>query len=245
MSKRKKHEVSVTWPNGRPDSIILPICIRSPGVQGGKFLKTLEAIKDIPNIHVVLCDLLDRHNLVGMFEDPRVMSVKLADRWLEEYEPHLKRLIPQHSLTRWAEIQEHPNFQKRLKAVAEAYQAGGEIKTMIDNMAMYYYVRKKERVEKQGLLLNRVDELQRSAAYLQEEMAGDMTYGEMFPNAPRVYWGLYVGDPDIFNRNLPEIGCSRDFPPTAPLEISTLPPSVGTHMLDRNNIAAALHYRAA
>lgn len=239
MSKHRKYTVSAAWPEQKPNHIILPICIRSPAVQGGKFIKTLEEIAEIRHIHVVLCDLLDRHNLAGIYDRPDLASTELADRWLAQYGPHMARIIPQHDLTRWTEIQAQPGFKARLKAVDTAYYKGGEVRTMIDNMALYYFERKRQRRENQGITLNQADELQRSAAYLVEEMAGDMTYGEMFPGAPRVYWGLYVSDPDMFNRNLPEIGYSRDFPPTIPLTVSHLSPSVGTAELGQNNRATA------
>ena len=68
----------IDWKDFNSNSVILPICMRSPNVQGRNFTAMLDAMaKRIDTVHVVLCDLLDRHNLDGGMDE----ALELSRQW--------------------------------------------------------------------------------------------------------------------------------------------------------------------
>lgn len=223
MAARKKYHAVIDWRGYEADRAILPVCVRSPAMEGRKVAETLRALREkITSLHVVLCDTLDRWNHADSC-DPERESVRRADRWLAEHRETLSLHFQNHTLIRWDDVRKHPSFLPRHEEMQRLYRDEPVIGRFVDGMVDYYLERKESRLKSIGLPFNETDERQRSTAYMLEELAGDMTYGEMY-KAPRFYWGLYTADPQIFNRNGARIDMT--FPLTCPIRINRLPPPV-------------------
>lgn len=223
MAARKSYRAEIDWRGYDGDSAILPVCVRSPAMEGRKVAATLRALSErVSSLHVVICDTLDRWNYPGA-EDPERQSMVRADRWLEEHSGTLAAFFPKHTLIRWNEVRNHPSFAPRHEEMQRLYRANPVIQRFVDSMVDYYIERKEARCKVSGMPFNETLERQRSTAYMLEELPGDMTYGEIY-KAPRFYWGLYTADPEIFNTNGARIDMT--FPATCPISINRLPQPV-------------------
>lgn len=223
MAARKSYRADIDWRGYDGDSAILPVCVRSPAMEGRKVAATLRALSErVSSLHVVICDTLDRWNYPGA-GDPERQSIARADRWLEEHGKTLSAFFPTHTLVRWSDVKAHPSFAPRHEEMQRLYREEAVIRRFVDDMVDYYIERKQARYKDSGIPFNETLERQRSTAYMLEELPGDMTYGEMY-KAPRFYWGLYTADPEIFNRNGARIDMT--FPLTCPVGINRLPPPV-------------------
>ena len=101
------------------------------------------------------------------------------------------------------------------------------MRAIIDRIADYYLVAKAERARRTGLPFNEAQEQQKSARYLIEEFAGTAVYKDWFPGLPEAYWGVYVGEVDVFNRlNTVDPSVDLSLPLTLPVSPNRLPAPV-------------------
>jgi hypothetical protein len=223
MAARKNYKAVIDWRGYDENRAILPVCVRSPAMEGRKVAETLRALSErIEHVHVVICDSLDRWNYPN-FSDPEEESLRRARKWLDEHKPTLDLFCPGHTLARWNDVRKHPSFEPRHEEMQRLYRDVPTVRRFVDGMVDYYLERKQSRYKASGMPFNEVLERQRSTAYMLEELPGDMTYGEMY-RAPRVYWGLYTADPQFFNARGARIDMT--FPLTCPVHINRLPPPV-------------------
>jgi hypothetical protein len=191
----------INWKTFSGDSVIVPICVRSPNVQGRNFVSMLEAISErVKNVHVVMCDYLDRYNLNMDAE----LAMKQSHDWKSEYLPEVKNIFPYYDLTDWLEIMAHPTFDSRYDEIQKLYKFNSDVKSAVDINVDHYVFPKMERIiQEQGWDADfNINEMNHtSRAYLLEEYAGTAIYKELVPSQTQVYWGVYIDDTDVFNRH--------------------------------------------
>lgn len=220
MGKRKDDIAVIDWHGYEGTSAVFPVCMKSPAVNGRSLRAQMLAAKErIDELVIVLCDSLDRHNMEHL-TDAKAHCIKAGDIWLEANLPVVKEYFPSVQLLRWeSDIRTHDSFMGRLKQVQNLYNKSEAVCELRDAMSFYYLHSKRKRFEsdyKNGLAKTfDIDAaLKSSADYLDEEFAGDMVYYDLTGGLPHIYWGLYVDDHDIFNR---ESGMNMAFPKTLPV----------------------------
>lgn len=224
---RIKHVTAdIKWDGYEGTHIILPICARSQGVRGRNFDATLNALKGrVQTLNVVMCDTLDRHNLGG----DAALAEEKADLWLNDNFHKIVNGGFDYTLRRWGNVMQDPTFDRRHDVMKKLYSESVDVKTAIDRISSYYVEGKRERLEKARLPFNHVQEQAAAAAYLIEEFAGTAVYKDWFPGQPEAYWGVYVGDVSVFNKNNHiDRGVDLTLPKTLEIHVSRLPaPIVG------------------
>ncbi|PZQ48874.1 MAG: hypothetical protein DI551_00655 [Micavibrio aeruginosavorus] len=216
----KNVHAAIGWNGYAGSDIILPICARSPGARGRNFSATLDAMRGrIGTLHVVMCDTLDRHNLNG----DAALAKSKADAWLAENLPRIRSGF-HYTLKRWDDVRADPSFAGRHELMMRLYAESFPVQEAIDRISSHYVASKEERFAKAGLPFNRILERQAAAAYLVEEFAGTAVYKDWHPSLPEAYWGVYVGDAQIFNRhNSIDRTIDLALPETLAIHISRLP----------------------
>ncbi len=223
MTWTRTVRAAVDWKSFDGDRIILPICARSPGAKGRNFQATVAALRGrVRHVHMILCDTLDRYNLGG-----DATAAKAAmDGWLSTALPQIAENFT-FDLKRWDDVRDDPGFMPRLALMTELYRSSPEARQAIDRIANYYIDGAEKRADKTGLPFNRLHQAERSAVYLIEEFAGTAVYGAWHPGLPEAYWGVYVGDPQIFNRcNVIDPSVDLTLPATLPVRINRLGPAI-------------------
>lgn len=239
MPRYRTVAAHIDWRGFNGDCVILPVCVRSPAVRGRNFTATLDAIAArVDKIHLVMCDTLDRYNLDDA--DPEMAARANADAWLTENLPLIRGRLDILSMTRWKDVQNDPSFAARLKTLSAMYEGDKETRTVIDRIAAFYLNAKAARAAESGRPFEEKRELERAAAYLVEEFAGTSVYGAWLAGIPEIYWGVYVGEPGIFNRLNTTHTVDLTLPVTLPLAISRLPQAVAGDFdpLTLRNLAA-------
>ncbi len=224
-SSRKKYRAEIEWGSFEGNRIIVPVCPRSPGVNGRNFEATLKALGErVSHVHILLCDTLDRHNLDGTPSERELKAHFNGSAWLEKHLPLVREHFESYDVRRWNEVRRDPSFKPRLALMHRLYNENPEMRRAVDNVASHYLVAKQERCDRQRLPFNRELEKQNSVNYLLEEFTGDAVYNDWYEGLDEAYWGFYVGDPDIFNR-LNHIDPSTDLtiPPTCAVSLNRLP----------------------
>ena len=233
-SSRKKYTAQIEWGEFEGGAIVLPICPRSKAVNGRNFRVTLEALKEkATHLHIVLCDTLDRYN-VGNWVDKtdknwgsELQALTNGNDWLKENLPVIEEHFDSFDIKRWNEVRQHPDFDKSLALMRRLYVSNSNMRQIVDNVASHYLVDKEQRQRQRDLPFNGTLEKQRSVSYLLEEFAGDTVYNKWYKGLPEVYWGFYVGDPDIFNRvNTIDPSVDLSIPPTCAVKLNRLPPPI-------------------
>lgn len=223
---RIKHvEANIRWDGFEGSEIILPICARSQGVRGRNFTATLNAMEGrIKTLHFLMCDTLDRHNLNGNAP----LAIQAADDWLLKNMKHVEGRF-EWDLKRWEDVQADPSFDARHGVMKRLYAESAPVRTAIDRISSYYVESKRSRFEQAGLPFNYVQQQAAAADYLVEEFAGTSVYKDWYPGLPEAYWGVYVGDVQIFNKNNHvDRAVDLSLPKTLEIHISRLPaPIVG------------------
>ncbi len=206
MGRRSKDTAIIDWKDFDGNAAIFPVCMRSPSVRGSSLTAQLDAAtKYIDKMVVVMCDSLDRHNAVGV-ENATEYCIELADVWLESNYSEFTSRFKSVEVLRWEnDIRNHSTFKNRLDGVLELGETSDTYASMRDAMSLYYLNSKKRRFEaerKRGLAIYFDSDAayDSSRAYLEEEFAGDMVYHELTGGIPNIYWGLYVDDYNIFQR---------------------------------------------
>ena len=218
---RKRYVAHIEFGKYSGDSVIVPVCPRSPGVRGRNFEATVKALAErIDHVHLLICDTLDRHNLDS--DTPELDAKRNGDRWLEENLPVLEKYIQSYDLKRWDDVRNDPAYKDKLDTLKQLYLESDDVKTAIDNVASYYLVAKEERCAKKNEPFEREKEESRSVGYLIEEFAGTATYNNWY-NLPEAYWGIYVSSPDIFNMlNTVDQTVDLSLPQTIPVKLNRI-----------------------
>lgn len=221
----KKYKATVDWRGYNGDRVIIPACVRSPSVRGRNFEATIKAVAEkVPHAIVMICDTLDAHNLVGRSQNPKNEAIRLANIWWAEQEPVISKYFNSYEVHRWQDVQSDPSYKERLELVQKLYNMNTEVKAIIDSFAREHNLQKQKRLQNKGLPFNLTDEMQRSATYLIDEIAGDAVYREWFPDIPEAYNGAYFSDPNLFNRiNIINSTIDLTIPKTLPVYLNRLP----------------------
>lgn len=215
--RKKKVTASIDWKNYGRDECVVPICIRSPAINGRNLEVTLDAIREnVPNVTLMMCDTLDRYNLGGDIDAAR----KNADKWLMENLVRFHERFNKVDLIRWDDVRADEDCQKRLAILTEQYRSNKAMKAIMDANVWCYVGPKLERDGYGGYDFE--EDWANSTAYLLEEYAGTMTYRTWFAGQSEIYWGVYISDVDIFNKAIPHAGIDLTMPETLPVTINRL-----------------------
>lgn len=225
MPRIRNKTASVNW-RGYHGPVILPICVRSPAVSGRHFLRTLDALAErADTVRVLLCDSLDRYN-VG-----EAQAMGAADQWLAVNLPHIRERFGPVSVRRWDEVRADPTFARRHAVLTALYEGNPEVRAVIDRVVDYYLTAKAERDGRTGIPFKEAQERQNSGRYMIEEYAGTAVYKDWYPGLPEAYWGVYVGEVDVFNRlNTVDPSVDLSLPVTLPVSPNQLPAPVAGDM---------------
>lgn len=224
----KQVSSAIDWNGFRGRDIILPVCPRSQGMRGRNFTASLDALAtQVDHVHVVMCDALDRHNLNGDMD----LALRNADMWMAANLPEIDKRFT-WDLRRWQDVQADESFAARHHVMKRLYAESLPVRAAIDRISSYYLESKAARAEKEKLPFNHVREQAAAAAYLVEEFAGTAVYKDWHPGLPEAYWGVYVGDVQMFNRhNHIDPSVDLALPETLAIHVSRLPaPIVGEKM---------------
>jgi len=215
MSKKAKS--TIDWRGYTGDTVVLPICTRSPAVRGGNFKATLQALSEqVERIHLVLCDTLDRHNT-----GDETYSRDHGTQWLADNLPQIQSHFECASITRWDDVRNTRGFAERLTQLHDQYASNDTTKEIIHRTAGYYLNAKAERQKSIGQPFDRAAALKVSVDYLIEEYAGTAKYGADLNFTPEAYWGVYIKDENIFGT--PSLKQLK----TLPITINRLPAPIG------------------
>lgn len=201
---------------------IIPVCCSSRELNGSRFKAlVLEASRHFSTAHVILCDTLDVHNLIGKFPDPRGEAIRRADLWLKNHIEIINIAFENNwTLQRWDDVREDPSFGPRSNKIRELYQKFPRIKNAIDGVCSHYVGIAAQREVAKGGAPNYQDLMERSVAYMQEEIAGMAVYYQ-WHKAPEVYPGEAFADNTIFNvSSSPQDIVSMIIPPVIPVQFA-------------------------
>lgn len=225
MPEYRNVKARVDWQDYAGDEIILPICVRSPNVQGRNFTAMLESMvaRDIRKVHVVLCDYLDRHNLNGDGD----LALSQSLEWQKTYMKEVIALFPDVEMTTWLEILNHPTFHERHKTLYDLYLNNRTVHYAIDkNVDCYVRPKVRRLVEEIGWEYDLGKLTEDSTRYLLEEYAGTAIYKNFVNTQTQVYWGIYIQDTEVFNRHSPEVDLK--LPITLPVTNNRLGASIAS-----------------
>lgn len=227
---RGRVKARIEWSGFEGTSVILPICPRSPGVKRRNLAASLISLREkTDQIHLILCDTLDRHNLSGA--DTQDQARRNGDLWLSTGVPEIRNIFPSFNpvrdILRWDDVRADPEFSRKLSVLSTMHESSEAVRMVIERIAGLYLKKRDAYLKKYGLPFDRDREMQRSSSYLIEEFAGTSVYADWFPGVPEAYWGVYVGDHEIFNR-LNTINPSIDLtlPRTLAIYLEALDPPV-------------------
>lgn len=206
---------NIEWKGYSEKEVILPVCVRSPAMQGRNFTATLQAISEkADSIHLILIDTLDRYNFEMDIDGCR----KRGNIWLETHLPVLTQKMNVKSITKWDEVLEDNTYLERFSTINMMYAMNVSVREMIDANAMYFVNARKER----GQPFDEEKMFKNSVSYMIEEYAGTAVYGENLNYLPEIYWGIYVGNSHFFEQY--NSGQHKlVLPKTLPLNINRLP----------------------
>lgn len=221
MSKARNVHASIDWRDFQGREVLLPICPRSPNVQRRNFIALLDAmVPRISTVHVIMCDYLDRYNFNGDGDKVLVQS----KAWQKQYFSEILARFDKVECTDWMTISRTEGFSERLDTLTSLYQTNTEVRKAIDAFVTYYVNAKAERLTHDGETFDVKVLEENSRRYMIEEFAGTALYKNLLPNAPEVYWGTYVDDLGIFQRNA--VGVDLALPLTLPVHNSRLGGSI-------------------
>jgi hypothetical protein len=197
MSNSVKAEI--LWNNFTDTKVILPICVRSPNVQGRNFTAMLDSmVSKIDHVEIVLCDYLDRYNLNHDGQLALDQSKEWQDQYLDEVFDRFKTV----NITDWKKIMADPSFDNRYRTICNLYETNAAVKKAIDiNVDIYVIDKIKRIVQERGWDYDPYDIETNSRNYLLEEYAGTAIYKNLVPTQTQIYWGVYIEDTEVFNRH--------------------------------------------
>lgn len=227
---RKRYWAKIAGKSYSGHAVILPVCVRSPGVRGRNLDATLDSLREsgVEHLHVVMCDTLDRWNMRTI--DPKGDALKASDQWLNA---NLLKIKSSFSidLKRWDDVVADDSFKLRLSLIKRLYKDDQRAKFIVDTIADFYLSAKRERFHATGLVFDEVMERECSTSYLLEEFAGTATYATWYPGVPEAYWGVYVGDPKAFQKlNVYAPSIDLTLPETLAVHLNRLPAPVAGGM---------------
>lgn len=215
--KVKKVKAEINWKNYGLNSCLMPICIRSPAINGSPLEATLDAMQErINQVTVIMCDSLDRYNLGGDIET----SHRNADKWLLENTVKFHERFEKVDVLRWDDIIADEQCQMRIAFLTGLYRSNQAVRAILD-ANVWCYVGPK--LQREGYFAFDVEEeFHNSISYLIEEYAGAMTYRHWFQGQSEVYWGVYINDVDIFNKAAPNAEIDLTMTETLPVTVNRL-----------------------
>ena len=216
---------NIDWRDYQGDTVILPVCVRSPAMQGRNLSSTVKALSEkINNIHLVLIDTLDRYNFNGDAEGCR----KRGKIWYQSYEREIRDHLNIISVTKWDDVLADASYKQRQTAITYLYTQNHLVRKMIDTNAMYFV----NALESRDVAFDRDKTFFNSVRYMIEEYAGTAVYGQALGYLPEAYWGIYVGDHRFFE-NINHTNNSLLLPQTLPVHINRLDaPFAGEEFLE-------------
>lgn len=198
MSNTRRVSASVDWRHFHGSEILLPICPRSPNVQGRNLTRMLDAVAArVSRVHVIMCDFMDRYNL-GADGDK---ALEQSKAWQERYLPEIRSRFTGVEKTDWLTIMNDPRFNERLNTLTSLYEANAEVRRAIDINVQIYVDAKLHRLAQIGGEAPDLHAMaENSRKYLIEEYAGTALYKNFIRKPAEVYWGVYIDDLDVFQR---------------------------------------------
>ncbi len=234
MGRRLDDIATIDWKGYVGTQAVLPVCMKSPAVNGRRLkAQLISAAERLDNLIIVVCDSLDRHNYTHL-ANAKDNCISQGDEWLSINLPFVKEYFPKVDILRWEkDIRSHHKFSYYLQAVEDIYNQSQSVRQLQDSMSLYYLVSKKKRFDADwargvATKFDTTSALKSSFDYLTEEFAGDMVYHKLTGGIPHIYWGLYVDDHEIFQR---ESKLDLGFPQTLPVTSRRLGPSVAASEL--------------
>jgi hypothetical protein len=227
---RGRVKAHINWDGYTGGGVILPVCPRSPAIRRRNLVASLEALRErTDRIRLVLCDTLDRHNLSGT--DTEREARRAGDQWLQSCLPDIRRFFPSVdqplNLFRWDDVRKDPSFAQRHDVLITMYRSSEAVRMVIERIAGQYLKKRDAHLKKYGLSFDRDREMARSAVYLIEEFAGTAVYNAWFSGTPEAYWGVYVGNTQIFNQlNTVDKTVDLTLPHTLAIGLRSLEPAV-------------------
>jgi hypothetical protein len=221
MSNARRVHASIDWRHFHGNEVLLPICPRSPNVQGRNLTKMLDAMTPrISRVHVIMCDYMDRYNLDGDGEKALAQSTA----WQTQYLPEITARFGKVELTDWLSIMKADGFSERLATLTRLYDTNAQVRRAIDiNVQIYLDARVGRLAEGGTEDIDTAAIAENSKRYLIEEYAGTALYKYFVDNPAEVYWGIYINDLDVFQRHAK--GVDLSLPLTLPVSNSRLGPS--------------------
>ena len=223
MPEYRRIKARIDWNNFNEDEVILPICVRSPNVQGRNFTAMLDCVRHrVGKVHLVLCDYLDRHNLCGDAD----LALMQSRQWQNQYLPEVFKRFNEVEISDWLAVMKHPEFKKNFNEIHRLYKENEAVRNIVDiNIGLYLRPKIQRLVNEIGWGFN-ADELEETSRnYLLEEYAGTPIYKNVSPSKTQVYWGIYIEDPQAFNRYSKT---DLSFPETLPVTNNRLGPSIAS-----------------
>jgi hypothetical protein len=210
MSNSVKADIS--WNNFNDTKVILPICVRSPNVQGRNFTAMLDGmVGKIDHVEIVLCDYLDRYNL----NHDGKLAMEQSHEWQSQYLDEVFDRFKTVNVTDWKQIMADSSFNNRYRTICNLYNTNAEVKKAIDiNVDIYVQDKIKRIIKEQGWDYDPYDIEMNSRNYLLEEYAGTAIYKHFVPSHTQIYWGVYIEDTQAFNRHsgFVDLGMPRTLP---------------------------------
>lgn len=224
MSNARRVHASVDWRQFRGNEVLLPICPRSPNVQGRNLTRMLDAVAArVSRVHIVMCDFMDRYNLGG--DGEKALAISAA--WQQQYMPEIRRRFDRVEKTDWLSIMNADGFWQRSDTLTRLYETNAQVRRAIDINAQIYVDAKLDRLAQTGGIMPNLDAMAlNSRQYLIEEYAGTALYKHLITDPAEVYWGVYLDDLDVFHRHAR--GIDLALPLTLPVTNSRLGPSLAS-----------------
>ena len=205
-------KAKISWNNFSDTKVILPICVRSPNVQGRNFTAMLDGmIGKINHVEIVLCDYLDRYNL----NHDGKLAMEQSMEWQSQYLGEVFDRFETVNVTDWKKIMADSSFDNRYRSICNLYETNPDVKKAIDiNVDIYVEDKIKRIVKEQGWDYDPYQIELNSRHYLLEEYAGTAIYKNFVPSQTQIYWGVYIEDTQVFNRHsgLIDLGMPRTLP---------------------------------
>lgn len=221
MPEYRNVEAKIDWNEFSGNEVILPICVRSPNVQGRNFTAMLDAVqKKVDSVCLVLCDFLDRHNLGGDAD----LAMHQSEQWKNKCLPEVYKRFSKVSVYDWLDVMNDPTFKDRHKEIRTLYRDNLTVRNIIDINVDYYVRPKMQRLVNEvgwGFDADELEETSRN--YLLEEYAGTPIYKNYSNSRSQVYWGIYIEDTEAFNRYS---NIDLSFPITLPVNNNRIGKSV-------------------
>lgn len=216
MPQQRRVIAEIDWKGYEGDTVLLPVCVRSPAMQGRNLIATMKALSTrIHAVELILIDTLDRYNFN---RDASICRLR-GKNWMNTSLPQIREHLDIRSVIYWDEVIGDPSYQCRLNLINSMHDNDPFVRQMIEVNAKYFVDARKER----NPSLDADREMENSINYMIEEYAGTAVYADWFKGLPEAYWGIYVGDPGFFQKRNPNRFVGLKLPEVLPITINRLP----------------------